>query len=212
MQWRLAWRGSMGCWHTIEVASSSQLSWCETIAHSPIGIGTPLRRRGAGDGSTSAGSARGKQEAFVTSSSSSSIGSGGCRRRCHRPSCMPQRAALREPRQAPAIGCACVRARASKRAHFYCAPLKRGDCALVMATRQRPAMPPARQAVRMKVISFGSEAVGKSCLIKRYCEEKFVSKYISTIGVDFGVRIACLPAARGSEPSLRSSLCSLSCR
>ena len=40
----------------------------------------------------------------------------------------------------------------------------------------------------MKVISFGSEGVGKSCLIKRYCEEKFVSKYISTIGVDFGVR------------------------
>jgi GTPase SAR1 family protein len=30
--------------------------------------------------------------------------------------------------------------------------------------------------------------VGKSCLIKRYCEGKFVSRYISTIGVDFGVR------------------------
>jgi DnaJ family protein C protein 27 len=28
----------------------------------------------------------------------------------------------------------------------------------------------------------------KSCLIKRYCEKKFVPKYISTIGVDFGVR------------------------
>ena len=40
----------------------------------------------------------------------------------------------------------------------------------------------------MKVISFGSEAVGKSCLIKRYCEEKFVSKYIATIGVDYGVK------------------------
>ena len=34
----------------------------------------------------------------------------------------------------------------------------------------------------------GDEGVGKSCLIKRYCEEKFVSKYISTIGVDFGVK------------------------
>merc|ERR1712187_842579 len=30
--------------------------------------------------------------------------------------------------------------------------------------------------------------VGKSCLIKRYCEEKFVSKHVSTIGVDFGVK------------------------
>jgi DnaJ family protein C protein 27 len=33
-----------------------------------------------------------------------------------------------------------------------------------------------------------SPAVGKSCLIKRYCESKFVTRYISTIGVDFGVR------------------------
>ncbi len=30
--------------------------------------------------------------------------------------------------------------------------------------------------------------VGKSCLIKRYCEQKFVPRYIATIGVDFGVR------------------------
>jgi DnaJ family protein C protein 27 len=30
--------------------------------------------------------------------------------------------------------------------------------------------------------------VGKSCLIKRYCEQKFIARYISTIGVDFGVR------------------------
>ena len=39
---------------------------------------------------------------------------------------------------------------------------------------------PTEQAKRMKVISFGSEGVGKSCLVKRFCEEKFVnarSKY-----------------------------------
>tara|TARA_B110001452_G_scaffold13058_2_gene10815 strand:+ start:2389 stop:2640 length:252 start_codon:yes stop_codon:yes gene_type:complete len=83
---------------------------------------------------------------------------------------------------------------------------------MAVERKKPPALPPAKQATRMKVISIGNEGVGKSCLIKRYCEEKFVSKYISTIGVDFGVRIACLPAARGSEPSLRSSLCSLSCR
>jgi DnaJ homolog subfamily C member 27 len=34
----------------------------------------------------------------------------------------------------------------------------------------------------------GEGGVGKSCLIKRYCEEKFVPKYISTIGVDYGVK------------------------
>ncbi|KAJ8564278.1 hypothetical protein ON010_g7067 [Phytophthora cinnamomi] len=34
----------------------------------------------------------------------------------------------------------------------------------------------------------GESGVGKSCVIKRYCEEKFVSKYISTIGIDYGVK------------------------
>ena len=61
-----------------------------------------------------------------------------------------------------------------------------GDNARAQGARQQ--QPPNEQATRMKIISFGSEAVGKSCLVKRYCEEKFVSKYISTIGVDFGVR------------------------
>lgn len=40
----------------------------------------------------------------------------------------------------------------------------------------------------MKVISMGERGCGKSCLIKRYCEEKFVTKYIGTIGVDYGVK------------------------
>lgn len=39
-----------------------------------------------------------------------------------------------------------------------------------------------------KVLSMGSAGAGKSCLIKRYCEERFVSKYIATIGVDYGVK------------------------
>eukprot|EP00201_Polytomella_parva_P009728 CAMPEP_0175059386 /NCGR_PEP_ID=MMETSP0052_2-20121109/12405_1 /TAXON_ID=51329 ORGANISM="Polytomella parva, Strain SAG 63-3" /NCGR_SAMPLE_ID=MMETSP0052_2 /ASSEMBLY_ACC=CAM_ASM_000194 /LENGTH=181 /DNA_ID=CAMNT_0016324933 /DNA_START=150 /DNA_END=695 /DNA_ORIENTATION=+ len=34
----------------------------------------------------------------------------------------------------------------------------------------------------------GLQGSGKSCLIKRYCEEKFVSKYIPTIGIDYGVK------------------------
>jgi DnaJ family protein C protein 27 len=41
---------------------------------------------------------------------------------------------------------------------------------------------------RIKVLSLGSCGSGKSCLIKRYCEERFVSKYITTIGVDYGVK------------------------
>ena len=41
---------------------------------------------------------------------------------------------------------------------------------------------------RLKIISLGSNATGKSCLIKRFCEERFVSKYIPTIGVDYGVK------------------------
>mmetsp|Transcript_43193 Transcript_43193/g.115542 ORF Transcript_43193/g.115542 Transcript_43193/m.115542 type:complete len:185 (-) Transcript_43193:772-1326(-) len=47
---------------------------------------------------------------------------------------------------------------------------------------------PKKNVVRVKVISMGEAGCGKSCLIKRYCEEKFIAKYISTIGVDFGVK------------------------
>ena len=46
----------------------------------------------------------------------------------------------------------------------------------------------AKGLVRIKIISMGAPMTGKSCLIKRYCEERFVSKYISTIGVDYGVK------------------------
>ena len=41
---------------------------------------------------------------------------------------------------------------------------------------------------RIKIISIGAGGCGKSCLIKRYCEERFVTKYIATIGVDYGVK------------------------
>eukprot|EP00794_Sanderia_malayensis_P012153 gene12153-13407_t len=33
----------------------------------------------------------------------------------------------------------------------------------------------------------GNAEVGKSCIIKRYCEKRFVSKYMATIGIDYGV-------------------------
>lgn len=59
---------------------------------------------------------------------------------------------------------------------------------------------------RIKVISIGDALAGKSCLIKRFCEGKvlfisflfpnnlmdlvlqFVTRYISTIGIDYGVK------------------------
>lgn len=47
---------------------------------------------------------------------------------------------------------------------------------------------PMPSVLRIKIISMGESGVGKSCVIKRFCEEKFVSKYISTIGIDYGVK------------------------
>jgi DnaJ family protein C protein 27 len=41
--------------------------------------------------------------------------------------------------------------------------------------------------LRLKIISLGNISVGKSCLIKRYCEKRFISKYMATIGIDYGV-------------------------
>uniref|UniRef100_A0A8B9QQN2 DnaJ heat shock protein family (Hsp40) member C27 n=1 Tax=Anas platyrhynchos TaxID=8839 RepID=A0A8B9QQN2_ANAPL len=44
-----------------------------------------------------------------------------------------------------------------------------------------------RKPLRIKVISMGNAEVGKSCIIKRYCEKRFVPKYLATIGIDYGV-------------------------
>ena len=54
--------------------------------------------------------------------------------------------------------------------------------------RQTIAQLPRPQMARLKIISLGSTETGKSCLIKRYCEERFIPKYIQTIGVDYGVK------------------------
>lgn len=44
-----------------------------------------------------------------------------------------------------------------------------------------------KRPLRIKVISMGNAEVGKSCIIKRYCEKRFVHKYLATIGIDYGV-------------------------
>lgn len=52
----------------------------------------------------------------------------------------------------------------------------------------RPSQGQGPRALRVKVMSLGDGAVGKSTLIKRYCEGRFVQKYITTIGIDYGVK------------------------
>ena len=47
---------------------------------------------------------------------------------------------------------------------------------------------PVPEQICLKIISVGNSETGKSCLIKRYCEEKFVERYIQTIGIDYGVK------------------------
>jgi len=40
--------------------------------------------------------------------------------------------------------------------------------------------------LRIRIVIAGAEGVGKSCIIKRYCEKRFVAKYLPTIGIDYG--------------------------
>lgn len=39
---------------------------------------------------------------------------------------------------------------------------------------------------RVRVVIAGPEQGGKSCIIKRYCEKRFVAKYLPTVGIDYG--------------------------
>jgi len=54
--------------------------------------------------------------------------------------------------------------------------------------RKRSTTAPAKRIRKIKILAVGAPRVGKSCLIKRFCEGKFVSRYIITIGVDYGVK------------------------
>lgn len=47
---------------------------------------------------------------------------------------------------------------------------------------------PTNDRISIKILSLGDSEAGKSCIIKRYCEGRFVSRYIPTIGVDYGVK------------------------
>ena len=58
--------------------------------------------------------------------------------------------------------------------------------------RRSHAPPPPRanntDTVRLKLLTMGAAHSGKSCLVKRYCEGRFVAKYVQTVGVDYGVK------------------------
>jgi small GTP-binding protein len=45
-----------------------------------------------------------------------------------------------------------------------------------------------------KVVIAGDESVGKTSLIRRYCEGKFETSRVATIGVDFQTKVLELPA------------------
>jgi DnaJ family protein C protein 27 len=51
-----------------------------------------------------------------------------------------------------------------------------------------PRSNPSNEHLAIKILSVGDPECGKSCIIKRYCEGRFVNRYISTIGVDYGVK------------------------
>ena len=44
------------------------------------------------------------------------------------------------------------------------------------------------QTILVKMIKMGDTEVWKSCLIKKYCEGNFVDDYVTTIGIDYGVK------------------------
>jgi DnaJ family protein C protein 27 len=48
-------------------------------------------------------------------------------------------------------------------------------------------MSKVKKPLKIKIISIGNSEEGKSCIIKRYCEKRFVPKYLQTIGIDYGV-------------------------
>ena len=48
--------------------------------------------------------------------------------------------------------------------------------------------PRKKDVTKVKLISMGDTGVGKSCIIKRFCEGRFSPKYFGTIGVDYGVK------------------------
>ena len=56
----------------------------------------------------------------------------------------------------------------------------------------------SEDVISFKILSIGNQEVGKSWLIKRYCEGRFVKRYITTIGIDYGVKKMSLDGSQVS--------------
>lgn len=56
----------------------------------------------------------------------------------------------------------------------------------VTSPKLRPKSSFNNKPLRLRIVLVGDECTGKSCLIKRYCEKRFVAKYLPTIGIDYG--------------------------
>lgn len=52
---------------------------------------------------------------------------------------------------------------------------------------------------RIKIISLGDTNSGKSCIIRRFCEGRFLQTYTPTIGIDYGVKEMKMNVYNGNE-------------
>lgn len=65
--------------------------------------------------------------------------------------------------------------------------------------------------IRIKVLTIGNTKVGKSCIVKKYCEKnRFVSNYNATIGVDYGVKSVSRTMDDGSNLNIKVDFFDLS--
>ncbi len=53
--------------------------------------------------------------------------------------------------------------------------------------------------IRVRIVIVGDVGVGKSCLIKKFCSEKFVTTHAPTIGVDYGSKSASVTRSDGNS-------------
>ena len=64
-------------------------------------------------------------------------------------------------------------------------------------SHQRPAHTPGpTKPRRVKILTAGPTMSGKSCMVKRYCEQKFYEKYVMTIGIDYGIKTVRVDGAK----------------
>ena len=82
-----------------------------------------------------------------------------------------------------------------------------GDAALEQEIGDNDQLGP----IRVKIITLGDVRVGKSSVIKKHCEPKrSASSYISTIGVDYGVKSTSKKMNEGTSLDIKIDFFDLS--